>query len=186
MSKVTMYWQPFTNTNGTVDSNVSTSPLAFYFEADVVCIEITRELIGLWLIFAGVKNVEFHHVLATLHQYEWYCQFQRIYLAPGLLCRSWCSAYWDRLGIDGVMIDFCWSQKYRISPYPPPSLIPIAQLIPRSLLDPFIVISTLRQVYDDISEKLKEPCQVFTGVENIENIKIRYVSPTLGQVNSTT
>ena len=42
-----MYWQPLTNTNGTVNFNVSSLPLALYVEADVVIIEIGWELMGL-------------------------------------------------------------------------------------------------------------------------------------------
>jgi hypothetical protein len=66
--------------------------------------------------FARVENIEIHPVSPVLHQYQWHCQFQRIYLTPSLLCQSWCSDYWDRLGIDGVMIDFRWSRNCRISP----------------------------------------------------------------------
>src|ERR1700737_506449 len=40
-----MYWQPFANTNGTVNFFVLTSPLPCYLEADVVFIEITWESI---------------------------------------------------------------------------------------------------------------------------------------------
>jgi hypothetical protein len=50
-----MYWQPFTNMNGTVNSNVSTSPLAFYVEANVVIIEIGCELIVPWLFCKSRK-----------------------------------------------------------------------------------------------------------------------------------
>ena len=56
---------PNANTNGTVNHNVSISPLALYVEADVVIIEIGWELIMPWL-FVPVKNVEIHHVLSMI------------------------------------------------------------------------------------------------------------------------
>ena len=94
-----------------VNSNVSTWLLVPYLEADVVCMMITPELMELWWIFARLENIEFHHVLATLHQYEWHCQFRCIYSTPSLLCKSWCSAHWDRLGIDSAIAVFCLSRK---------------------------------------------------------------------------
>jgi hypothetical protein len=66
MSKLIIYHQHLTNSNGIVNPNVSTSPLASYLEADVVYIENTWELMELWLIFARVENVESRHVSTTL------------------------------------------------------------------------------------------------------------------------
>src|ERR1700738_3173094 len=56
---------PNANTNGTVNPNVSTPPIAIYVEADVVIIEIGWELMVPWL-FVPVENVEIHHVLSTI------------------------------------------------------------------------------------------------------------------------
>ena|ERR1700738_384306 len=53
ISKFTLYPQCFGNTNGTVNPNVSTSPVASYLEADVVTIKIGEELMEMWMKFTS-------------------------------------------------------------------------------------------------------------------------------------
>ena len=96
MSKPVMYLQQLANTNGSVNSNVSTQLLPSYLKVNIVFIKIAGESMELWLILVNIENLNMYwqrfinnHATVDPKVSIWHCIKDNVVLSKSF--RNWWS-----------------------------------------------------------------------------------------------